>query len=288
MTRRIPRNAARLLILTVVTLAAAGSVLARSYMTPGFRAKTTRPVTVAILPPHAELIKSKVVMTDQMLGEAAALEREAALALKTELETRGYRVRLVTPEEMTRNARLRQLVVRVNDRWAEEWSKIVRRPRTVRQSRFNGGEDSVRLCSLLKVNGLALTRIIGFGNTKGKAFLSGMANMGTPAVRSYARLDLGIVNGRQGQVEAFFIGIESSSLGQLTKKPAKIMGEVARKTVTRYPGADEVEIVDDEESEKAVAASNPKKGKNAESDDDAAIQDFEMLLKKGGAPASKP
>lgn len=280
----------RSLPIAAVALAAlllsVGAAFARGYMTPGFRSKQSRPMTLAVLPPHADFIKSKVVMTDQMLAESAALEREASQALKSQLEAKGYRVRLVTPGDLAKNQRLRDLVVKVNDRWAEEWGRIVYRPRHVKQKRFNGGGDAVRLATFLKVDGIAVTRVIAVGVTKGKAFMSGFMNMGTPSQRSYARLDLGILNGRHGLVEGFFTGYEPCSLGQLTKKPAYIMGQAAENALSRYPEAAEAEQVADDAEETTTKASKKRGGD--EMDDEAAIQDFEALIKKSGAaPASR-
>lgn len=269
-----------LLALAVVALASQGAAFARGYMTPGFRARQSRPMRVAILPPHAEFIKEKVLMTDQMLSESAALEREAAAALKTRLEELGYTVRLVSESEMAKNPRLKQLIVRVNDRYGEEWSKMVYRPRLVRDKRYTCGEDVVRLASFLKVDGLAVARIVANGRTKGKVAFS--AVFGTPTASSYARLDLAVLNGREGLVEAFFIGLEYTSLGQLTKKPAHIMGQVAEKVLNRYPLAGAAEVLDEEE----IAAAASGGGSKDAGDDEAAIKDFEMLLHKKESPPS--
>jgi hypothetical protein len=285
MTDTTLRRASRLLpAVLIAALLAPAAVFARAYMTPGFRNKQARPLRIALLPPHADFIKSKVVMTDQMVAESAALEREGALAMKAALEAKGYTVRLLTPEELAKNPRLRGLVVKVNDRFGEEWGRIVYRPRAVRQKRYNAGEDAVRLASFLKVDGIAVSRIVAVGVTKGKAVMSGFANFGTPSQRSYARLDVGIVNGRHGLIEAFFTGTEPSSLGQLTKKPAHVMAQATDNAFRRYPLSTEIHDVED--ADEPVPAAGRKGGDSP--DDEAAIKDFEMLIKGGGSQGAKP
>lgn len=265
MTRR-PLSTA---ILAALFLAAPAAAFARGYMTAGFRSLKSRPMTIAVLPPHAEFIKSKVVMTDQMAAESAALGREAGEALRANLEVLGYKVRLLTPRELENDARLRTLVAKVNDRFAGEWGKMVYRPRAVKQERYTTGEDAVTLATVLKVDGLAVVRVIAVAQEK----------------RTYGRVDVGILNGRMGRVEGFFTGSEATSLGQLTGKPAKVMGRATENALGRYPASSEKDNLP--EDIPLPASETRKPGKDAPPDDQAAIRDFEMLIKGSGA-SSKP
>jgi hypothetical protein len=281
------RAAMRFLLPAVgLSLLAPAAALARGYMTSGFRGMKTRPMTVAVLPPHAEFIKSKVVMTDQMVAESAALEREAGVALRTNLEVLGYKVRLLTPQDLEKDARLRTLVVKVNDRFAEEWGKIVYRPKAVKQDRYSCGDDAVRLATLLKVDGLAVARVIAVAETKGKAVLTGFMSLGAPPQRTYGRVDVGILSGRAGRIEGFFTGTEATSLGQLINKPAKVMGQATETALSRYPASTEK----DDMPEDIPLPASEKTGKNgAPPDDEAAIKDFEVLIKGSAASgAAKP
>ena len=285
---RGPKHADTLRLLlpaVALSLLAPAAALARGYMTSGFRGMKTRPMTIAVLPPHAEFIKSKVVMTDQMVAESAALEREAGVALRTNLEVLGYKVRLLSPQEIEKDARLRTLAVKVNDRFGEEWGKIVYRPRAVKQDRYSCGDDAVRLATLLKVDGLAVARVIAVAETKGKAVLTGFMSMGAPPQRTYGRVDVGILNGKAGRVEGFFTGTEATSLGQLINKPAKVMGQATETALSRYPASTEK---DDIPEDIPLPASETRGKNGAPPDDEAAIKDFEVLIKGSGAPAGKP
>jgi len=266
---------------TVVLVAALAipALFARAAMTPGFRSKMTRPMRLALLPPHAEFIKAKVVMTDQMTAETRALETEASRAIQERVRALGYEVKVVNEADLMKNAPLRQLVVAVNERYGEEWGRILHYPRGVKQKRYTLGADVVKLCAFLKVDGLILSRQVAFANTKGRAFMSGMMNLGAPSQTSYLFLDVAVLNGRSGQIEGYFRGYESSSLGQMTNKPAKVTAQACDKAFSRYPASTDAEAVEDDDS---TAAASKAEG---EVDDDAAIADFEALFKKGGAPA---
>jgi len=241
MTHPRPTSRRRLpMILAVAFLVGAlatAAVYAKAYMSNGIRARAGRPTRLVILPPHAEFIKDKMIMTDQMLAEAATLEREAALALKTQLEAKGYKVRIATLQEITRMPGLAPVVKKANDRYEEEWSKLVYRPKKIREHRYTVGPEAVKLCAMLKADGLVVARIVAVGVSKGKATMR--AIFGSSAPHSYARIDFGVVEARQGFIEGYFIGLENTSLGQLTKKPEVVMGQAAENALKRYPGADE-------------------------------------------------
>lgn len=272
-----PRSHARsirlcLILTLVLCVASSAAVFARGYMTAGFQSKKSRPMTLALLPPHAEFIKEKMIMTDQMVQESAALESEAFAAVKTMLEAKGYKVRALTPQEITRNSALNTLARKLNDRYEEEWSKIVRRPRKVREHRYTAGDAAVKLCTFLKVDGVAVARIQAVGVSKGKATMRAIFGSPSAAPHSFARMDLTVFEGRQGFAEGYFNGYENTSFSQLTKKPALVMGQVAENLLRKYPESAEVRIVEEVE---------PATGKDADGDDGGdPVGEFEALLNR--------
>ena len=276
----VRRSLSAAVILTL-GLVAPAAAFARSYMTPGFRTMKSRPMTIAVLPPHAEFIRSKVVATGEMVAESAALEREAGVALRTNLEVLGYKVRLLTPEEIGRDARLRELVVKVDSRFTGEWGRMVYRPHAVKQERYTAGEDAVRLAALLDVDGLAVARVIAVAQMKGTATVTSSTNTNDSPQRAYGRIDVGILNGKLGRVEGFFTGVEPTSLARLTEKPAKVMGRAAESALSRYPASGVAGAVEDIP---LPASETNRKGHGAPPDDVAAIRDFEMLIKGAGVP----
>ena len=255
--------------------------LARGTMSSGFRNVGSRPMSVAVLPGRADFIQGRLVVTAQKGKDCAALEREAGVAVRTNLEMLGYRVRLLTRQDLEQDAGLRDLAARVNDQFGEAWKTLVRNPEAVNQGRAaTGGDDAVRLVAALGVDGLALTRVIAVtppeeqGAPEAKRPAKGAGD-------SYSRVDLGIV-GKEGRIEAFFTGLLAASSGQLTGRPAKVMGRVAEEALAQYPPASEPGRLRKEIS--LPAAEKWSRGMVPFSDE-AALRDFEVLLKRPPVPA---
>ena len=244
---------------------------AKGYMTPAFQSKESRPMTVALLPPHAEFIKAKAVMTDEMVKESEALENEAAGSIAALLDQKGYRTRILATKDFEGTPGLRELVKALNDRYNEEWGKIVRKPRNVKEGRYGAGEDVVKLCSLLKVDGVAIARIQAVGVTAGKSVLTALMSGGNVYAQSYARIDLSVLEGKKGQVEGYFNGIQPCTLKALLNKPGIVMEKTSKRVLRGYPEADEIKIA------KATATSDDKKADDKEDEEDP-IKDFEVLL----------
>jgi hypothetical protein len=252
-----------------VLLLAPAAALARGTMTTGFRAPKARPASLAVLPPRADFIRSKAVVTPGMRDECAALEREAGVAVRTNLEMLGYQVRLLTARDLEGDARLRDLVERVNGRFGEEWKRIVRGPDVVRQGRAAAGDDAVRLAALLDVHGLVLTRVTAVTQGDEKK------------AQSYGRVDVGVASGQAGRIEAFFTGLEAASFGQLTGRPAKVMARATETAMSRCPSSTEAGAIREEmelpASEKAGRSGLPPT-------DAASLHDFGVLIKGSSAP----
>ncbi len=252
------RRAAPALILTVVFLTSASAAEAKRFMTPGFRTMDSRPETLAVLPPHADLIKKKLLVSHELVEEAALLERAASSWIAGLLEEKGYRVEIVTSSQLHSNLELGEAVRRVNRRYDEEWRQLIRRPKKVRSGRYGVGEDARRAAALLGVDGLVIPRIQAVGVTKGRQALALFAG----GTRSYARLDLAVVGGETGGVEAFFAGIIRASLKKLTLKADKLMMKASKSALNKYPQSSQAlkpkgqvaaeAAEDDEETEAAV------------------------------------
>ena len=268
-----------LLVLAAAILPAAPA-LAREYMTPEFMTKVSRPMRLAVLPPHAEFIKAKAVMTAQMLQEAGALEDEAGKAIAAMLESKGYAVRLLTPADLDAAPEIRGAVTSLNNRYNEEWSKILRKRKEVRNGRYGAGEEAVKLSSLLQVDGLVMARIVAVGHTGGRQALTIILSLGQAYAQSYARMGLSVLDGRSGRVEGYFEGYRSCTTGSLVKKPAKVMTNLAESTLDDYLAASEVKT-----PRKAPAAVVAKEEAEPESDE-AAISDFEAILQQKDTAAA--
>jgi hypothetical protein len=208
-------------------------------MTDEFQTKETRPMTLILLPPHAEFIKDKAVMTEQMVMECQALEDSAASWIATRLGEKGYTVRVLAAEELEKDPELQDLVERVNDRYDKEWSKIVRKPGKLRRGRYNVGDDARKLCSVLDVDGILLARVHAVGIAAGKQILMGFVGGDSDYV-GHGRLDMSVVNGKTGTVEGYFFYGQHASLKDLTRKHDRFMKNTSKRCLRLYPDAAEV------------------------------------------------
>lgn len=238
------------LIAVFLALLVATAAPAKRYLTTGFRTTESRPITIAVLPPHADFIKKKILVSHELVKEAEVLERAAADAIANHLRGRGYEVKLLTVEEVMADDELQHLIGRMNDRYDLEWRQLVRRPKKVRVRRYSIGIGIRDVAGRLGVDGIAVPRIQAVGATGGQkamAYLFG-GNAG------YARLDLGVVHGKTGDVEAYFFGLVEAGFKSLTQKPDKMMKRVTKVTLRNYPKSSKVlnpkkEDVRDEEED---------------------------------------
>ena len=266
-------SAGRAVAVAILFLAAPMLANAQSFMTPTFKLGEARPKTLVLLPPHAQFVKAKVVMTSQMIAESQALEDSAARVIASVLRERGYPVRLLTIEEINADLELQDLVRQLNDRYDEEWPKMVRRPRQVRTGRYGLGDDAVRLGAKLGVDGVVVARIIAVYVTGGRKAVAMIFSLGGSYPRSYTRVDLAVVDGNDGGVESYFSEIEQSRSKTLTRKPEKIMGEAYRKCLTRYPEEGTVLEVSKKELARLAEESDDE-----DAVDESILADFEALL----------
>jgi hypothetical protein len=266
----------------VFFLLAAGFLMADGYfMTPAFEKGEGRPLRLLLLPPHAQFIKAKVVMTDDMVKECRALEDEAAAALAAGLRAKGYEVKVLTPEEVQGGADLAELVRKVHERFAEERSKIFREPAKVETGRYRLGEEAGQLAALNGVDGLVLARIQAEGVSKGTqtfwgtlVLLSG--GLFIPMPGSIAFLDMSVVDAYSGKIEGFFYGLERCGIRQLVQRPEKAMGDVTHDALKKYPEA-------------AEAATQARKEVEAlhRQDEEAIVKELEALVQASGAEEAK-
>ncbi len=262
------------LFVWLVALIAAPSASAKGYMTDGFQNNESRPMTLVLLPPHADFIKQKAFGKKQM--PAAAIGASAAVSIAERLGAKGYTVRVLTAEELEKSPDLRKLVRKVNDRYAK--AKIAKKPKKVRRGRCSLGDDARKLCSMLDADGILVARVkttkITGGRQALKASLAVGLAIGVPNALYGASkgepLEFGseTIGGRflagialGGIVMGYALAEEGKSLGSTTRsmsvsvvdgktgtveahfrspKKTLAMEAVAKKCFHRYPDAAEV------------------------------------------------
>jgi hypothetical protein len=210
------------------------------YMTAGFQTRDTRPLRLAVLPPQADFYKAQAVMTNEMVSEAAALERESAKSIAGILERHGYDVRLVTRADIEAIPGAADLLLRFDNRFNAELGKVFKAPKDVRHGRFGVGDAATELARALHVSGLVPLRVVAVGNTGGRAALVAALSLGTAFVQSSSTMYLGIVHGDGGRLEGYFTGYEPNGLKRLVQEPDKAMAELANRTLLDLPLSNQV------------------------------------------------
>ncbi|MBI4161070.1 MAG: hypothetical protein HY509_01325 [Acidobacteria bacterium] len=248
-------------------IASAAPAAARHYATPEFSRAESRPKTLAVLPPRAEFVKAKVVMSEEMVKECEALEAAALDRIGVLLQEKGYTVRPLPPGTVNADPDLRELIFRVNERYEEEWQRFVRKPGRIREGRYNLGEDPVEIADHLGVDGILVPRVVAVAPSKGVKTLSII--LGGYA-QGYVRLDLSVVSGETGDLEAFYFTTVTAGMKGLTKNPDRIMEKAAGSALRRYPEVNET-LPYEESTEGRETAEE-------EVDEEEVLEELEVLL----------
>lgn len=219
----------------MVGFAIATPATARGWTTKEFKKGTNRPQRLALLPPHADFVKAKAVMTEQMIKECQALEAASVVEIRQHLQELGYEVKVVTQEEVNASTELHDLVDRAHKRYDEEKALFSRKPKKIKKHRYSLGDEGVLLTSALDVDGLVIARINAVWVSGGAKALSvlfgGLANY----QRSHAYVDMTIVDGETGDVELYYVGIDPCKSEALVNEPEKVIRKAYNSCFQGYP-----------------------------------------------------
>jgi hypothetical protein len=248
-------------VLFTVTLTAAFATPVRAGMhaTKEFEAGDTRPKTIAFLPPHATLVKRKVIKAEEQIEEGAELSKFLATSVRNEFAKQGYEVRMLTPDEVNANGELQELVLDVDRRYTELINQVrLKLPKQIAARRYQAGDEMRVLASKLGVDAIGFADLVMIASAPGALFLSGS---GTQQM-----LTVSVIDGGTATIEAYFVppvlrrgaftGYEA-----VMADPAGKIGEMASMTLKELPPA--------------AATSRAK----ADNDKDV-VSDVESLLKK--------
>ena len=205
-----------------------------SAMTTEFRNLELRPTTIALLPPETTLKKKKTFSSEEMISESAMLEASLTNALSKRITELGYELRIVTLEDTQADDKLAALMTQANQRYNEEYSKIVAfKVSGVKYRRYSVGADARILADYLNVDAVAFPRMQAVGHTTFSFGGSGSINM-----------EFGIVHARTGDIEGFFGAVNiggpfsgGKSIKSILKKPDKHMRKIVKTSTKKMPAA---------------------------------------------------
>ena len=219
-------------ILGLLMLLASFSASAGDFMTPEFARGEFRPISMVLIPPLAEVTKDKVTTTESMIEEAAGLEDAAALVLRDQLRSKGYELRILSVEQVNADPVLQQMVRSMNERYDADIVQAMKKPKDIRTRRYNFGDEVKILAARLDADALVVSRIYASGATGGQKTMAVLfgGSMG------YAAINLGIVAGDNGDLEAFFDGaIGNMSPEKLEREPTEVMSKITETALKKFP-----------------------------------------------------
>lgn len=184
-----PRAAMRVLMTAAAALLSASYAAAEMHATEEFESGATRPVTVALLPSHVELMKQRMIRREAEVEEAGELEAHLTAAVATELRAKGYDVRVVTAETINADPELQGLVIEADRRFDELLANVSMRLRKqIESRRYHAGDTITLLAARLGVDAIAFTRMQLIASAKAVQALNfGMG--GTQTMMSVSLVD---------------------------------------------------------------------------------------------------
>jgi hypothetical protein len=233
---------ARIFVLTIlgsVLILAARASLAEVHATKEFEQGATRPVTIALLPAHVELTKQRMIRREAEVEEAGDLERYLSAAVAAELSARGYRVRMLTAQDINTDAGLQELVVDADRRYGELLTNIsTKLSKQVASRRYNAGDEMRLLASKLQVDAIGFVRMQLIAAAKGVQVL----NMGMGGTQTM--MSVSLIDGRTADIEAYITlpilrrGKMFGGYEDVMKNPDEEMARFAKATLGNLPNAD--------------------------------------------------
>jgi hypothetical protein len=242
----------------------AAPVEAGMYATPEFKEGTTRPRSIAFLPPQAMLIKQRVIQTEQQLEESGELAAYLGSSVQGAFKAQGYDVRVLQPDDVSGDPELQELVLDASRRYSEMLKQMrTRLPRQIGKRRYEAGDEMRALAAKLGVDAIGFAEVQIFATAPG-ATAVGMILGG--AAGSSTLISVSVIDGNTAALEAFFVppALRRGSLAgydAIMADPAGRIGELTAATLRDLPQVD-------------AAARAP-----SESDEDV-LSDVEELLEK--------
>ena len=230
-------------------LALCGSLLLVQGASAGMRATDeflsgeTRPVTLALLPAHAELLKQQIVSAQSQVEESVMLAEHLAGAVASEFEDHGYVLQVLTPEMINRDPELQGLVVDADRRYQEVLSQLQRKlNKDIEEREYNAGDEMRLLAQKLGVDGIAFTRIEIAAAGKGRQALAWTVGIGSTG--SSTMMSVSVIDGRTADIEAYFVppilrrGRAFAGYDEFIENPAESMEKITQATLKDLPDAD--------------------------------------------------
>ena len=237
----------------VVALAVATQAFAEK-TTEEFANGTNRPQTIALLPVKSTVTRAHIVETEGLVNDSVRFGGEFNARVQAALTAKGYKVVVIDTDKMNADPKLQEYVVETQRGFDDMMSKY--KPKNMSKHMYKVGDSGRLLAQYLHVDGLAFSTLNITITPMGKAIFTGVFGGTT----SGANANLEIVDGKTGELEAWFIGVAIVGPGDKTDADlSDYAATLADRSTNRVPGADpsariEVASSDDEAIEEAAKA----------------------------------
>jgi hypothetical protein len=216
--------------------------------TPEFEAGSTRPVSIALLPPQASVATQRLVTTEAQVDDSLRYARIYMAQVAALLEDQGYLVQIVDADRVNADPRLQEYVVDSNRRYDELAQQV--RPRRIKKRLYNAGDEARALADYLNVDALGFARLTVVGATGGKIAMSVL--LGGSMGGSFGTLSL--VDGHSGDLEAHLMGAGGNSARKFEEDPDGMIARITENLVRGLPNADPAARVEPESDDADVLA----------------------------------
>ncbi|HLF13249.1 MAG TPA: hypothetical protein VJA26_18775 [Gammaproteobacteria bacterium] len=223
-----------LLLIGAAALLSAGQAPAAMRATEEFKDGSTRPVSIALLPVQATVVKAKVVETEELIEESTELGALLGRELDAVMEANGYAVELISPERVNADPQLQEYVIDANRRHDEMLGQL--RLNRVKRRIYNAGDEIRLLADYLGVDAIAFSRLQVVAATGGRTAVALLVGIGSIGGTSST---LSLVDGDTADLEALFTSTYAgASYKAIEENPEGQMAQVAKSTLNRLPPAD--------------------------------------------------
>lgn len=204
MTKQWLIVAALAALVAVLSAALAAPAQAAMHATEEFESGETRPVSIAFLPPHVNLVKRRIIQREAQIDESAELAGHMAADLERRFGAQGYEVIVLGPEQINADPELRDLVLAADRRYAEMLAQVRSRlPRQIARRRYEAGDEMRMLAAKLGVDA------IGFGHLQIEASAAGASAVavlaGVGRSGSETMMSVSLIDGGTAHIEAYFV-----------------------------------------------------------------------------------
>lgn len=236
------RTIIRALAAGLVAIALAETAVAAMHATEEFENGETRPMSIAFLPPHAMLIKQRIIQAENQLEEAGELSAHLAKSIADQVTAQGYDVQVLDPQTVSSDPELQELVLDADRRYAEMLTQVrTKLPRQIAKRRYQAGDEMRLLAAKLGVDAIGFADLQIYAAAAGASAVSILTGFGSSG--SSTMLSVSLIDGRTAGIEAYFVPpvMRRGSIAgydAIMADPAGKIAQIARLTLRDLPNAD--------------------------------------------------